>query len=1356
MMSRQANVWKDAAASNTLDDSYPAQTTGDRYARYSSTNGVIKDSNTPRNAATSDTSAVANGPYKAAINGHASSEDSNGEYGRIALSQGLSFSSFVQQSRKDKSNGYDDQHSSPRHNDGSGALKEDEANMSLSSSGKWRSRRAEQLKANPHQKQPYSSNPVQPLSNHTSAGSNTAAPTTAAPGGAVLSGNVNEVAPSPTTYSNSRFTQFVNQEHPHSNASTTDDPHNAATPRMTWSEHANPSNGVSDNGMAPTLNPGPLTEDPSVQEQWYYKDPSGQEQGPFDREQMSQWFSDGYFPQNLPIRGNPDTPFVQLKDWFHQGMNAFLHEIPKQWPQTSEPVLINPMCRRQEHGQPQAQALDPYLPNGHDPGNIGAIAADSGAVGNALHSQQDPFPNTQSSQRVPHPSSSQQPPQSATDQTTNSNVAYGRYHDRSTPASSDQHHDDRHAINERHSNHNDDVQYDVNSSYTQHQTQPPPQSKTEEDENGTAKSSHADADSFYEPNSARMASIHPRPPQHDQGAVANANSAAPGNVNSAVNPDEAMNYWVASGSQEVGSGPVSPSGGGGKGPSYPSYERAGAAKAFYQDSPQKLSGNGNVNYYSFESEDTAPQDTGSGAKSKRDGGKLTEVAYDRSLAATPPQSNPSEYWQQAPPEPQQQSGNAVSNLFGDPNDGMYRTSSDPSAYHDHVHSGQDSSGAIREMGDLQRMRSDPGHDAKSKNVYDPFGAQDLFANGRRSLTQQLDAACNGGGVGNGREEAHSNKFTADSLTHTMQQGASHRKYPTRQPLKHSMSDGTHGTHGNRGHELLEGGNGSSLSSSSSTTPNKQRDRKPPIRHKWAHHDPNYSDQFKKMLGTGGLRQSPPLPPQHTEYDREGKALHNRYAVQQHQHQHPHPQHQLSQNTVHQTQHQHGHPAHPHHQHQHQPHPHHYSQYDHGSMNEATLSIPAQIDHVPSKLKSDAVTVSELFGGAGSNGPMPSNVDDGYHPADALGDGESSKKPKTRKRRKKKSVVKKGGAGSGNAASSSSSEVMLPDKMNVWGSQAASTTTSSRSFTELQAEDSQRMMQQKRRRAEEVRRKAEEAMIQKQQQKVSPQPPPTLSALLKDQQQPVNVWASGGALKSAKGKSATVKGAKSVKPKVAKPAKVAKAKKVKSVKGAKPKVAKQQQAKPKQAMNGSNSSWSNRASVAAHNGHGVTGQGATSAMNAKRTPQQSAKGKKGQSGNGQKVGAKGKGQGKAAKNGKNSKRGGGSNNHHAHFGQQNNRNIEAVNKVSAELQHWLRTEIKKLNPDVEAVSVAHLLLTLDDDTARTTAVHTFGNNSEVSTFIDSFLMHRSHDIQQQKHKGTSKVHVGGRGGHKKKKKNQSRR
>lgn len=60
---------------------------------------------------------------------------------------------------------------------------------------------------------------------------------------------------------------------------------------------------------------------PDGREQWYYKDPSGQEQCPFDKEQMAQWFGDGYLPKDLPIRCNESTPapFVELKHWFCQG-----------------------------------------------------------------------------------------------------------------------------------------------------------------------------------------------------------------------------------------------------------------------------------------------------------------------------------------------------------------------------------------------------------------------------------------------------------------------------------------------------------------------------------------------------------------------------------------------------------------------------------------------------------------------------------------------------------------------------------------------------------------------------------------------------------------------------------------------------------------------------------------------------------------------------------------------------------------------------------------------------------------------------------------------------------------------------
>jgi len=282
--------------------------------------------------------------------------------------------------------------------------------------------------------------------------------------------------------------------------------------------------------------------------------------------------------------------------------------------------------------------------------------------------------------------------------------------------------------------------------------------------------------------------------------------------------------------------------------------------------------------------------------------------------------------------------------------------------------------------------------------------------------------------------------------------------------------------------------------------------------------------------------------------------------------------------------------------------HHYGQYEHPehrqqrTMNEASLSIPAQIDQnvnhqVPSKVKPESVTVSELFGGGASNGPIAPSAAEGvvhsnYPGVEASeGDVSSSKKQKTRKRRKKKKATV-------NAAQPPAVQPMhqpvLPEKINVWGSHVASSTANSRSFNELQAEDEQRMIQQKRRRAEEVRRKTEEAMLVKQ-KKVSPQPPPTLSAIL-NKQQPVNVWAAGGALK-AKHKIAAPSKAAKVKP--AKPTKVKKGKQS-GVKGAKQTKA-TKQSKPKQVnmSNGTSNAWSSRAAVSNGNVHGANSKASRS-------------------------------------------------------------------------------------------------------------------------------------------------------------------
>eukprot|EP01083_Nonionella_stella_P025039 68983_1 len=95
----------------------------------------------------------------------------------------------------------------------------------------------------------------------------------------------------PITYKDTRFTKFTSQvdiEQTHTHTHTHTPPSVEQEQEQEQEQEDNEAND------------------------WYYKDPSGQEQGPFDTFQMSQWFNDGYFPQDLPIRCNDNTPFIQL------------------------------------------------------------------------------------------------------------------------------------------------------------------------------------------------------------------------------------------------------------------------------------------------------------------------------------------------------------------------------------------------------------------------------------------------------------------------------------------------------------------------------------------------------------------------------------------------------------------------------------------------------------------------------------------------------------------------------------------------------------------------------------------------------------------------------------------------------------------------------------------------------------------------------------------------------------------------------------------------------------------------------------------------------------------------------------
>merc|ERR1711988_2051102 len=57
---------------------------------------------------------------------------------------------------------------------------------------------------------------------------------------------------------------------------------------------------------------------------WYYQDPQGRVQGPFNSDDMRDWYQNGYFKPNLPVRqGNNNRPFVQLAVLYPDLRRAF-------------------------------------------------------------------------------------------------------------------------------------------------------------------------------------------------------------------------------------------------------------------------------------------------------------------------------------------------------------------------------------------------------------------------------------------------------------------------------------------------------------------------------------------------------------------------------------------------------------------------------------------------------------------------------------------------------------------------------------------------------------------------------------------------------------------------------------------------------------------------------------------------------------------------------------------------------------------------------------------------------------------------------------------------------------------------
>jgi len=83
-------------------------------------------------------------------------------------------------------------------------------------------------------------------------------------------------------------------------------------------------------------------------------------------------------------------------------------------------------------------------------------------------------------------------------------------------------------------------------------------------------------------------------------------------------------------------------------------------------------------------------------------------------------------------------------------------------------------------------------------------------------------------------------------------------------------------------------------------------------------------------------------------------------------------------------------------------------------------------------------------------------------------------------------------------------------------------------------------------------------------------------------------------------------------------------------------------------------------------------------------------------------------------------------------------------VSNELREWLESEIKKLKPKIDCQSFANVIISMNnDDELRATVYDGLGETPITRQFVDSFLIHRKHDRQQQKYKEFTKSKQSGK-------------
>jgi len=101
-----------------------------------------------------------------------------------------------------------------------------------------------------------------------------------------------------------------------------------------------------------------------VPQEWFYSDPQGNVQGPFDTESMRQWHEAGYFTPELPVKLRHWVGFHVLRSLFRDADEAFAQNIamgePVQGAPQAHPSLVNAqnmeaLLRQQQMEQQQRQ-----------------------------------------------------------------------------------------------------------------------------------------------------------------------------------------------------------------------------------------------------------------------------------------------------------------------------------------------------------------------------------------------------------------------------------------------------------------------------------------------------------------------------------------------------------------------------------------------------------------------------------------------------------------------------------------------------------------------------------------------------------------------------------------------------------------------------------------------------------------------------------------------------------------------------------------------------------------------------------------------------------------------------------------